>query len=311
MEPKLLPWITCNLLFAILHFASCISHQPNRNKDSLKEFYISNPSDTEKIKVEKYFEVIGVCQLELQNMEPIDVIVKMIKTANGYLISDKRHIYHFGYDGVIVTRIGSKGRGPGEYIQITDFEYEVKTNEIIIFSSEVKKLVKFSMDGGLISEEFLVSHGYQIVKVGDNYLQYVCQNGIPDRPDNILIFDNSGNIINSFFDYSDFPIKSMTTMSGFLYARNNNLVRFLNPFNDTIYSFRQDQFIPEYRFDLGVSSLKIEKFSDPYQFLSEYHKFSFLSNLFVENENWFIIKYHDALRRKFAIWLKQEDRFFT
>ena len=56
----------------------------------------------------------------------------------------------FRYDGSFVTEIGTKGRGPYEFIGISDFDINPENESIYIASGRQQKFLVFNKNGEVV-----------------------------------------------------------------------------------------------------------------------------------------------------------------
>ena len=76
-----------------------------------------------------------------------------IKFSNGRIfISDEKYILMFSLDGTFINKIGSNGRGPGEYIAARSYSILEKDSIVVVLDDFRKKLLFYTFDN-----EFLYS----------------------------------------------------------------------------------------------------------------------------------------------------------
>ena len=82
--------------------------------------------------------------------QPLD---KYVKFFDGKLyVSDRLNILSFSKDGKFLTKYGSVGRGPGEYMQITDFIVCPKEDQLAILCAGCKKIYFYNLTGIFLKE---------------------------------------------------------------------------------------------------------------------------------------------------------------
>ena len=67
-------------------------------------------------------------------------------------ISDGSQLLLFNYDGTFLRKIGSKGKGPGEYVNIRNFTTLPKSCQVIIFSSMSQELLYYDFYGNYLKK---------------------------------------------------------------------------------------------------------------------------------------------------------------
>ena len=77
-------------------------------------------------------------------------------------------VFRFDKDGKFLNRIGSRGRGPMEYISIEDFEINPVDSEIEILSQQ-GKMVRYNYDGTFESSHNYDKNATSFINTGNNY----------------------------------------------------------------------------------------------------------------------------------------------
>lgn len=72
---------------------------------------------------EKKFVLLDDTQYPLQEPDKIKLFGNRI-----YVVDDKKVFCKFSQDGAFISKIGNRGQGPGEYIQVTDFAIDKNDN---------------------------------------------------------------------------------------------------------------------------------------------------------------------------------------
>lgn len=73
--------------------------------------------------------------------------IKKIQFAEALIfISDRDQLLTFDSEGRFLSKIGRKGRGPGEYIEVDDFDASLN-KRILIYDASQKKVIKYAFDG--------------------------------------------------------------------------------------------------------------------------------------------------------------------
>lgn len=138
---------------------------------------ISHVSDSLQSVIKSY----TILRLDNQPDAYIQSISKFIFTDQYLLLQNesKQSIIIYDKSGKYINSISKKGRGPGEYLYISDFMFDEKTREITICDQD--RLKKYSFNGDFISEQKFDSRISKILKMGDGNL--VSEKGLPtDNP---------------------------------------------------------------------------------------------------------------------------------
>ena len=96
----------------------------------------------------------------------ISGVDKIIYKNGRYYVLDwyNRKVVCYDDMGVPVFSLNKKGRGPGEYIQITDFDV-TEDNELLVLDGSMDRLFEYSTDGSCIATEEMPFEA--------NYLKYI------------------------------------------------------------------------------------------------------------------------------------------
>jgi hypothetical protein len=172
---------TCRLrtafgLFLILFLGySC----KENSKTLLKEYNIniSHVTDSLQSAIKSY----TILRLDNQPDAYITFVTKFILTDQYLLFKNesKQSIIIYDKSGKYINSISKKGRGPGEYLYISDFMFDEKTREITI--CDLDRLKKYSFNGDFLSEQKIDSRISNILRMDNGNL--VSEKGLPtDNP---------------------------------------------------------------------------------------------------------------------------------
>ena len=173
--------IVCSVLFALVLLCSC--HQNNTVADNY---------DIIPINADKNHPLINLKLSEIAEISYIPLKTDDILISNGsmsrmiFLYKDKIYVGDhdlnhpklvvFDRFGSLVQVIGSKGRGPGEYINLTAFAVDTITNEIFVFDRRQLKFIVYDIDGKFKREKSLQEMNRdqkwldEIEIINDNYI---------------------------------------------------------------------------------------------------------------------------------------------
>jgi hypothetical protein len=235
-----------------------------------------------KIDVEKYYDNIKPVSLStigkdlvyvpletrpdlvLGNVEGIAVYDSLI------FINDSKQLYLFDIDGKFIRRIGSIGRGPGEYLlpyfAVDDFNrlvYVGGGDQINCFDFEGNDMGSFETDFYAIN--FIVNNDGNILFQKENYSTPLVQ--WPDSTAGWFITDGKGDVVSKIRsgygnNFTTIPFLLPATM-----YRYDNMIHFKELFSDTLFYFLDDIKEPYAIFNYGkywqdVSTLQMEDFTN-------------------------------------------------
>ena len=179
---------------------------------------------------------------------PIEIVVG----ENYYLIKRFKTILKFLGNGSFQARIGTVGRGPGEFTVAHDIDINSKEKNIYLVSAWQKKFNVYSESG-----EFKRSFNVPLYApidfrfVEDNILCY-CENHMGNIENSYTLLDTNGLVIKSFTNR--YPFKNH---DAFGFPRENIFYRFNNRlfkkevYSDTIYAYENMAFKPHLVIEVG------------------------------------------------------------
>lgn len=96
-----------------------------------------------------YFEHYDIVFLETTSECLISHISKIIQTEGKIFLLDKGtdQIFLFSHQGKFIKCLFSKGRAPGECVNVMDFSFDKKNQELIVYADNPGKLMFFDHDG--------------------------------------------------------------------------------------------------------------------------------------------------------------------
>ncbi|ALO15366.1 hypothetical protein L21SP5_01724 [Salinivirga cyanobacteriivorans] len=124
------------------------------------------------------------------------------------------NVYVFNESGNFERKIGKRGHGPGEYVDIGDFELDTVRKRIVLLSVELGELLEYSLPGEFIRKIKLPIKPTQFRIVDGKY--YAFYNSFYDVSRRNLYFtDLDGNILDSFFRFpSNSKSMDLTEVTG-------------------------------------------------------------------------------------------------
>jgi|WetSurMetagenome_2_1015567.scaffolds.fasta_scaffold17247_5 hypothetical protein len=214
--------------------------------DSKNEVDISRSLTTE------YFKSRKLVKLETTDESLITLINRLIVYDNKYYIFDQQNksIFVFDESGKYISKIHNIGKGPGEYIQLTDFTIDTKNKQIILLCDIPSCLIYYDLNGKYLNQkknEKLIKY----ISAGQNSIFFV----------NFLITYNENYIgIQNESKYSEFlPVEDYIKNKDF-YSFHPNIIRsdytyFLKVYDDLVYELSDDNVVPKYQIVFGGKAI--------------------------------------------------------
>jgi 6-bladed beta-propeller len=135
-------------VFLVLILSSCISKSQENNSLTLIKIEV-NIKKMEVVKLSQFTNNIKYVLLE--NKENLTVVsnTKVDISDNMILIGHTTGCILYDIDGHFISKIGNKGRGPGEYPYITNLSIG-KNNKIYL--SDTENLYEYKKDGSFVKK---------------------------------------------------------------------------------------------------------------------------------------------------------------
>jgi hypothetical protein len=210
--------------------------------------------------------------LKLSDLGATDIQYIPLETSEHSVIKDIRNISisksyvliryfsdinMFRQDGSFITKIGTKGRGPNEFISAQDVDINAKNESIYLVDGLGQKFLVFSKKGNFIRTIKIPQTGAVTFKFTEDRILLYNQNHMGNIENSYNLLDTTGNIIKNF--PNKYPWKRTVPTLAFLgenifYRFNNTLLK-KEVYCDTIYAYNNKGFIPHLIINVGSMRL--------------------------------------------------------
>jgi len=196
---------------------------------------------------------IGYQQFELNDSSQIGTIGCVEEFGDLIFVSsgENNSLLAFSSTGSFVSTIGSRGEGPGEYIDVTSFSIDSSNNTIYVYDEQQEKLICYDAKTFAFKDE----HSYPglLTNCGfhqGNSMIWFNQIYEGDESDSyFLVTDMDGRVENSFVE--------KLFKSGYLIGAEYPLYRLddkiygYTPFDMTVYTLSLSDANPRFRLSVG------------------------------------------------------------
>jgi hypothetical protein len=254
-----------------------------------------------------------VSYIPMENNSPIGMVYRYQKVNNTIYLSVKdTGILAMDHTGRVLLKIGSIGRGPGEYTFYVYFTVDEKTETVYVMDSG--NIIKaYSKHGKYLRSFSLKEYGEIIDAIeffnSKIFVTFFLQT--ENAKYSWIILDTLGNLIN-VRKRTIPPFSSNWLLEGGLY-KFDNLLFYWNPFADTVYSINPDNTY-ETSFIISEGEHRFPK----YKFYSFEERLKYLQlDQILETEKYLIIRYSfkESLlaiidkksRKSFKIYLESQN----
>ena len=239
-----------NILLLAALCLSCNSKKENESIDVL-------PTGKQRILVD-YKEAISIFSIDdivddlsfipLEKTEPyIGNIKKLIQVNDSFIIWDSngKTIWVFDLVGKLKTRIYKLGKGPDEYLEITNVSINSQGN-IQIADASRKSIISYSLSGAFLDRQTLDCFPSDYIE-NEGY-KYVFYHHIPSNT-------KEKNYVNIYKGHRKltgyFPFIHTWQYDKDRFIKQKNNIFFYRSYDNNIYRFNKDKLQVSYKLDFG------------------------------------------------------------
>lgn len=242
-----------------------------KNPDSIPEITVSPdnlqvieiPSDINKtsLNLDAIIDSVYYIKLETNPDCLIGSIDKILFFNDKILIIEnlqRKSVLMFNDNGKFVKKIGTEGRGPGEYVTIRDVALDINNKSIVFLDDYGGKLLFYDLDGNFVTHKKLYYYptAFSILN-DDSFLFYQGRSiniHIPAITEYNLLFSKSDQSISGkaiSYSYRD-KYKSFSMGSLHSFNASENGVMFCPPYANEIYKITgRNNVVEKYTLNIG------------------------------------------------------------
>jgi len=246
--------IVCLFFFAYCIFCASCGHVAQNNY-LIIDLYNHLQLPLEETPVSEVSTSIQIIPLETSDSVLIGTVKNIKLETNKLFILARNGLFVFDNNGKFLNTVSSKGRGPKEYIALSDIY--IDKDIVWLLDDSGNKALKYTNSGKFLSsfnfEQPLWSDfGYY---GNDTFIGFLPDYGLPET-NVMLAFFNTTGIVDSILYKTPIP-KNVSAFTSYLYYEAAfvycaNQIKFKHIFNDTIYKIDNFKLVPEIVLDLGL-----------------------------------------------------------
>ncbi|MGE0089044.1 MAG: 6-bladed beta-propeller [Bacteroidales bacterium] len=303
-------------LFLFSLFFGC----KNEVKNKLDILVIDvNPESSNDIVLSDIFSKSEYIPLQTDSNTIIGGINSMKIYGENIFINDGNSIFQFTKKGQFVNKIGIKGKGPGEFINLKDFRVDTVANILEILDLNGKKIVYYNLNGRFIEQWELGLYAYDYYKISDT--RYVFYSGYEQNSNtnfSLNILEKESNKIIK----KDFPInENMAWYYYLMQARHfvtikDSLFCFRDPF-DTIYYVADNEILPSRVLSFGNYKMPLKFIYDRYEDIMEFgdkaeeNSYVHHVNHYIENDSYIFFTFRFKYEKYHVYYNKNENNIYV
>ena len=236
-------------------------------------------------------------------------------------VSDRAICLLYDSQGNYISQIGNRGKGPGEYVQISNIMIGCGEK---IFIQSGKKIIVYNLEGKFIREFVPEIHDKtnnirSLSIFQDSLFIGQIPNYSGKEKYKAVIFNNQGKTIKLFHNKvflnrkSD-NVNSFDSQATFYQFKGKSY--FKEEMNDTLFLFNESNVVPTYIFNLGLySQPRSDRELDPIKMAERIDNYIFIEDIF-ENSSYMFLdcgfnNHSPAKRSKPVIIHGIEDWYYT
>jgi hypothetical protein len=274
-------------LLAVMLFYSC-----GRSTNTIFPYLVdveSGLKNVGSVAMSSLGKRISYIPLETDSVCLLQRISNLALTDSFIFVGDGTRLLKFSDDGKFLSKIGSEGRGPGQYINLSAIQADQKTRELYVLA--LRQMLVYDFNGNLKRtfkidfpvRQFLLDNENNIVLHSIN---------VPEAPTNefsLYILDSSGNLVKKFKNDVVRVNKGMVVMTSPMYLYDG-LIHFVEFGADTVHEYNNETRKPYAVFSLG--NLKLQ--ADPTMEEAPNIKGLWINDS-KENDEYFFFSYWEGL----------------
>ena len=286
-----------SLLFIFLALVSC-----DKKDHKLYEF---DPGNLVENKISLNEIADDILYIPLDNSYPVSLIYNYYFINNSIYINTKDvGILKYDRKGKLIKKIGTIGRGPGEYSRYTKFTVDNKEETVYVQDSG-NRIQVYEGNGNFLRSISIQEYGGNIdlVSFFDSKLFVFNYLSFGDARYNWIVLDTLGNFIKTKERANPIFRSNWNGRSGTYYV--NNSLCYWNVYNDTVYIISSDLNVKA-SFLISPGEHRIPRAEIDTQKLPQY----ILIQSIIETEKYIMIRYFFANEQLFALIEKKSWKTF-
>lgn len=235
------------IVLCAIPFQSC---DPDKGEHHTISGYVHEPLPNGKginVNLEELTQLEYVQGISLNSPQQVEI------QDSSVIIRDVEGVYAFHKNGRFIRQYGKKGRGKGEYINLSAFFID-KDGGVAIVDEYRKKILHYDQQGKFLAEE----------KAKGNTLDYVCSVvAVPGAAETFCTYminpenDEMYSVLDSNLNrrcYYNSGLKSQGSAEVFGWhpvSKFGNLIRYIKPYDSKIYTYGTDDVV-----EISIGDLK-------------------------------------------------------
>lgn len=310
-------------ILIILTFWSCDNVKTSSiSNTNVQIFDLENGADglSDSLKIEE----LKYIPLETRSECLMSSIRKILVKDNKIYILDNdvaNSIFVFSLEGKFIYKINKPGKGPGEYVSLSDFDVDNFGN-IFVNDQMSRKIIKYSNSGA------------NFLEISNNDLCYLYLNYISDS---LVIFEDyryftdinnqkepcgivywnpvTKKVVDRFFPLRKRKYEEIARITARVIWNSGEKLSYLRSFSDTIFELQENGPIAKYAFKFPIKRLPFSDLEPMVEAKNKFEiamgKYGAVINNFYETDKYLFMNFNISEEMHYFYYKKNEKRTFT
>ena len=206
--------------------------------------------------------------------------IKIVKDKIYILDEGIKSLLVYGIDGYAISKVGSYGQGPHEYLDIASFDVD-KSGYIYTIDGRLDKLFIYDDKFNYVSSSKLPFEVDQIQLLENGYYMFALSSWNKGKCEGrkIAITDKKLNIIKSYLSYDEYTDDNYW-ISNYQFIKTDEYIIYNRPIDDNIYLFSLDgSFLKSIKLDFEKQNIPNNVKKNIEQNIKEFDNYYILKNL--------------------------------
>ncbi len=168
---------------------------------------------------------------------------------------NKTGVFMFTREGEYIRKIGILGRGPGEFVVLSDFAVDEDNDRVIIYDVATRSLVVYDREEGGFTERIntdILAREFELLPSG-NYLFYTDEvNTSPTGGEydaGLLLLDGKGQYVSTVYKSDPLKLKAAANPENYFFRASRNELWFCDTAEGKLIQLRDGQVVGEVVFE--------------------------------------------------------------
>ena len=243
------------LVILLCFFISCNSSNKGTQKEiiNIDLANFNNKSKQRELPFSTFFNQLEGFQISME-CGAIGRIDKIVSVGDTLFFSDEKYskqIIAFSRQGNYLYSIKNIGKGPGEFLSISDFAV---SNNIVYISDNIQnKIIQYHCKSGKFISEKKIPFNISDLEVCNGYKYYATY--IRDKEEYYIVIESpKGEVTNKYLSKKDYPFFKLATPKGSFFKYKDQVI-YCHGHLTTIYKLYKDNCKPYIKINAGKYSM--------------------------------------------------------